>query len=124
MNRLHDVIWNLIPLFAALGAAAMRICFETPVPGVISSYGFDFGLASIFGFGFGRNIRRVRGLGKIWGISFLAVICVGIAATVFEFMCPYNTFDPLDILAYWTGIAYALVGLWLLRRFEHKDDST
>jgi hypothetical protein len=124
VNRLHDILWNLIPLFAAFGAAAMRIAFDPPVPGILSFYGFDFGLASIFGFAAGRHIHRVPGLNENMRNSFLAATCIGIAATAFEFMCPYNTFDPLDILAYWIGIAYALAGLRLLRRFEHKGDST
>lgn len=101
----------------------MRIGFDTPVPGVISAYGFDFGLASIFGFALGRHIHKVPGLGKSWKLSLLAVIFVGIAATAFEFIYPYGTFDPLDIMAYWTGIIYALVGLLCIRRFEHNDDS-
>lgn len=121
-DRLPDLIWNLIPLFAAWGACAMRFC-NPPVPGVLSSYGFDFGLASIFGFALGRHIHRVRVLGKSRRLSFGAAIGVGIAATVFEFLFPYNTFDPLDILAYWAGIIYAIAGLWFVGRLGHDGNS-
>ena len=119
MNRLYDLIWNLIPLAATWTAMVVRTYVNPPYPPLanfLSSYGFDFGLASIFAFIFGRHINKVYHFKYRWRVSSLAAISVGVFATLTEVghMFPMSTFDPFDIVVFWIGIAYALVGLKFL----------